>query len=66
MDLTVFSKKLKRLTFESNRTQRSIAEELGVSECVYSRMIHGHRAPTLDQFIKLAGVFGCKMEDFLD
>lgn len=66
MDLTAFPKNLSRIVFESGMTHRHIAKEVGISECTFSRIIHGVRLPTLPQFVKLAEVLNVKMEDFVD
>jgi lambda repressor-like predicted transcriptional regulator len=36
---------LKRAIFESGRTQKSIAEEAGLSESAFSRFVYGLHAP---------------------
>ena len=46
-------------------TQGQMAAALGCSQKDVSRWEHGARTPRVETLAKIAGVFGCKIEDLI-
>ena len=55
---TAFSKMLSRLRSETGRSQRCVAEDLGVSQALLSHYENGAREPKLEFIVKACDYYG--------
>ena len=56
---------LARARRAAGMTQGQLAEKIGCSQKDVSRWEHGARTPRVETLAKIAGVFGCKIEDLI-
>lgn len=56
---------LARARMAAGMTQGQLAEKIGCSQKDVSRWEHGARTPRVETLAKIAGVFGCKIEDLI-
>ena len=54
-----------RRRIASGMTQGQLAEKIGCSQKDVSRWENGARTPRVETLAKIAGVFGCKIEDLI-
>lgn len=57
---------LKLAIVASGRTQREIAEMVGIDEDSLSKIANGHRTPSLPRAIKLANLLDTSVTDLFD
>ena len=62
----IFAKNLNRYLEKSGRTQKEIAEEIGVSPAAFNWWVKGNRYPRMDKVEKLADYFGCTLSDLIE
>lgn len=60
------SKKLRQLREEREKTQREVAEALGIKEQVYQRYEYGTREPKIDIIRKLARYYNVSADEILE
>lgn len=60
-----FSNKLKKLRKNKNWTQEYVAKKLNCSRACYSHWENGRTEPNIEEIIKLANLFNCKLEFLL-
>lgn len=60
------SKKLKKLREEREKTQREVANALGIKEQVYQRYEYGTREPKIDIIRKLAKYYNISADEILE
>lgn len=61
----IFSKNLNRYLEKSRRTQKEIAEAVGVSPAAFNWWVKGNRYPRMDKVEMLAEYFGCALVDLV-
>lgn len=66
MDRKNIGKKIKNLRTQSGFSQSIIAEYLQVDQSLISKIEKGEREPSTDILKKLAELFGCKLNVFLN
>ena len=57
-----FPSRLKELRQISGKTQRQVADEIGVTEQAYQKYEYGKRTPTFEIAIKLANCFNITLD----
>ena len=62
----IFSKNLNRYLEKSGRTQKEIAEAVGVSPAAFTWWVKGNRYPRMDKVEMLAKYFGCSKADLIE
>lgn len=62
----IFSRNLKRYIDKSGRTQKEIAEEIGVGQSTFTDWVKGRIYPRMDKVEKLANYFGIKKSDLVE
>lgn len=62
----IFSRNLKRYIDRSGKTQREIAEEIGVGQSTFTDWVKGRIYPRMDKVEKLANYFGIKKSDLVE
>jgi repressor LexA len=62
----IFSRNLKRYIDKSGRTQKEIAEEIGVGQSTFSDWVKGRIYPRMDKVEKLANYFGIQKSDLVE
>lgn len=62
----IFSRNLKRYIEKSGRSQREIAEEIGVGQSTFTDWVKGRIYPRMDKVEKLANYFGIKKSDLVE
>jgi transcriptional regulator with XRE-family HTH domain len=60
------SKKLRQLREDREKTQREVAEALGIKEQVYQRYEYGTREPKIDIIRKLAKYYNISADEILE
>lgn len=60
------NKKLKQLREEREKTQKEVAEGLGIKEQVYQRYEYGTREPKIDVIRKLARYYNISADEILE
>lgn len=60
------SKKLRQLREDREKTQREVAEALGIKEQVYQRYEYGTREPKIDIIRKLAKYYNISTDEILE
>jgi transcriptional regulator with XRE-family HTH domain len=60
------NKKLKQLREEREKTQKEVAEALGIKEQVYQRYEYGTREPKIDVIRKLARYYNISADEILE
>lgn len=54
------------MIFESGKTQRQLAKEIGIGEATLSLIVNGAWIPSLDHQTKIAAALNVKPEDLFD
>ena len=62
----VIAKNLKRIAYESGKTQADIAKDLGINKKTVSSWFRGTRTPRMDKVDLLCRYFNCKRSDILE
>ncbi len=62
----IFSRNLKRYIDKSGRTQKEIAEEIGVGQSTFTDWVKGRIYPRMDKVEKLANYFGISKSDLVE
>ena len=62
----VFSKNLKKYMAESGKTQRELADVVGVSAPTFNEWVNGKKFPRIDRIQKLADYFGIMKSDLIE
>ncbi len=62
----IFSRNLKRYIDKSGRTQKEIAEEIGVGQSTFTDWVKGRIYPRMDKVEKLANYFGIQKSDLVE
>ena len=62
----VFSRNLQRFIADSGKTQREIAEAIGVSAPTFNEWASGKKFPRIDKLQKLADYFGILKSDLIE
>lgn len=62
----IIAKNLKRLAYESQKTQADIARDLGLKQSTVSSWMTGTRLPRMDKVDLLCKYFQCLRTDILD
>lgn len=57
---------IRRLRKMRGLTQEEFAAALGMSQASISRFETGERKPDVDDLIRIARFFGCKVDDLID
>lgn len=60
------SKKLRQLREDREKTQREVADALGIKEQVYQRYEYGTREPKIDIIRKLAKYYNISADEILE
>ena len=63
---TVFAKNLKKYMAESGKTQKDIADVVGVSAPTFNEWVNGKKFPRIDRIQKLADYFGILKSDLIE
>ena len=62
---TEFGHNLQTVIRSKNVTQSQLARQLGITEAMLSRYIHGTSMPGVDKVYALANILGCRITDIL-
>jgi transcriptional regulator with XRE-family HTH domain len=62
----VFSQNLRRLIADSGKTQKEIADIIGVSAPTFNEWVSGKKFPRIDKIQKLADYFGILKSDLIE
>lgn len=62
----IVAKNLKRLAYESHKTQTEIAQELGINKSTLSGWMNGARVPKMEKIDMLCKYFGCSRSDIME
>lgn len=62
----IIARNLKRLVYESGKSQEEIAKYMGVSRTSITNWCSGVRTPKMDKIDKLCELFGCKRSDIME
>lgn len=62
----VIAKNLKRIAYESGKSQAEIARDLGLNPATLSSWMTGTRTPKMPKIDMLCNYFGCKREDIME
>ena len=62
----IFSKNLRRLMYEQNKTQIDLINDLGFNKSAVSTWVNGSRLPRMDKVQQLADYFGCLRSDLIE
>ena len=65
-NLEVFSKNLKYYLKKENKTQKEVAQEIGVSTGLFCDWVKGRAYPRMDNLQKLANAFGVQKSDLVE
>ena len=63
---TVFAKNLKRHMEESGKTQKELAEVVGVTAPTFNEWVNAKKFPRIDKIQKLADYFGILKSDLIE
>ena len=66
MSHTDIGTRVRTLRYEAGFTLKSVASTLGVTESYVMQIEHGTKQLSVMNAKKLADLFGCKIEDFLE
>lgn len=67
MDYTkVIAKNLKRIIYESGKSQDEVAKYVGVSRTSVTNWCSGTRTPKMDKIDKMCELFGCRRSDIME
>lgn len=61
----MIGRNIKRVLERQGKTQRELAEEIGVTECSVSRYINGDRVPKATMFAKIADALGVTTDQLI-
>lgn len=62
----IVAKNLKRLAYESHKTQTEIAQDLGINKSTLSGWMNGARTPKMSKIDMLCEYFGCSRSDIME
>ena len=62
MDFGIFSERLKDLIFDTGKTPRDVAHDIGISKTSLYEYLSGCKTPTLNNLIKIANFFNCSCD----
>lgn len=62
----VFAKNLKKYIAESGKTQKELADVVGVSAPTFNEWVNGKKFPRIDRIQKLADYFGILKSDLIE
>ena len=62
----IFINRLKVVLAEKRKTNRWLAEQLGVNEATVSRWVNDRQQPSLTTFRKIADVLGVNVKDLFE
>lgn len=62
----VIGQNLKRLLYESGRTQTEVCADLGIKKTTMSSWVNGARIPRMDKIDLLCHYFNCKRSDIME
>ena len=62
----IFARNLQYYIERSGRTQREVAEVIGVSAPTFNEWIKGKKMPRMGKIEKLAQYFGCEKSDLIE
>ena len=62
MDFGIFSERLKDLIFDTGKTPRDVAHDIGISKTSLYEYLSGYKTPTLNNLIKIANFFNCSCD----
>ena len=62
----IFTTNLKKYLELSNRSQKEVAEAVGVSAPTFSDWVNGHKLPRMDKIEILANYFGVQKSDLIE
>ncbi|MGN0788403.1 MAG: helix-turn-helix domain-containing protein [Christensenellales bacterium] len=65
MELKIFAERLTELIFDSKKTARDVAREVGIGKTTIYEYLSGNKMPTLGNLIKIADYFGCSTDYLL-
>ena len=57
---------IRRLREERGFSQQELAQALGVTQGAVSHWENGLRKPDIDDIVKIAQLFSCKVDDLID
>ena len=57
---------IRRLREERGISQQELAQPLGVTQGAVSHWENGVRKPDIDDIVKIAQLFNCKVDDLID
>lgn len=57
---------IRRLREERGFSQQELAQALGVTQGAVSHWENGVRKPDIDDIVKIAQLFNCKVDDLID
>lgn len=57
---------IRRLREERGFSQQELAQALGVTQGAVSHWENGLRKPDIDDIVKIAKLFNCKVDDLID
>lgn len=57
---------IRRLREERGISQQELAQALGVTQGAVSHWENGVRKPDIDDIVKIAQLFNCKVDDLID
>lgn len=60
------SNRIKEVLAEKGRTQKSLADELGLEFVTVSRYVNNHRQPSMERLAEIAKALGVKMKDLIN
>lgn len=62
----VTSRNLKRIIYESGKTQTEVAKALGINKSTLSSWMNGTRVPRMNKIDMLCKYFGCTRSDIME
>lgn len=62
----IFSKNLRRIMYENDKTQVDLIRDLGFNKSAVSTWVNGSRLPRMDKVQQLADYFGCLRSDLIE
>ena len=62
----IIAKNLKKIMFESGKTQADMSRDLGIGKTTISAWMNGAHVPRMDKIDLLCDYFGCKRSDIME
>ncbi len=53
------------IMYDKKISQKELAHAIGVSEMMVSKIVNGHKNPSVEKLVKIASVLGCTVDELL-